>query len=346
MSQSTPLKSLFNFFGKVFSEFSRDRAPQLAASIAYYSIFSLAPIVLLLTTFLSFFLKSEDIRGKILTFFQNNIGQESAETINSMMQALSTEEGTGIAILFSVLVLLFASTNLLTQMQYAFNVIWDVQIKPQAGLGTTLKKRLLSFALLLLIGLLIFLSLLLSAGISLSINFLAEILPILNYMLPATEFLLSLAIMSFLFIIMFRYFPDVKLKWSHVWRGGLLTGILFFIGKVILAWYFTSGNILSSYGAAGSFIAILLWVYYSTLILLLGAEFTQVWLREKGIKVKPDAAANRMGRHVTINVLPQSGFFQKIAATFSVLKVEFRIARFLNRINKALGRIKQFFRRK
>ncbi len=328
---------------KVFKAFKAHHTPQLAASLSYYAIFSIAPLILLLMSLLGIFLNSSEIQSSIFSFLQSNVGSESAEIIDSMIKGLSDRSGSFLGNILGGIVLIVAATGVLNQLQYAFNVIWNVKLKPSSGLKVTLKKRLLSFVLVLVVGGLIFASFILSTGLSIAIRFLSDSLPFLRYAFPLLEVGISLGLMSLLFMVLFQYFPDVKLKLSDVWRAGLLTGLLFLVGKIGISWYLTTGGGLSSYGVAGSFIAILLWIYYSSLILLFGAEFNHIWMKEKGFKIIPEKVAIKNNKRVILSLAPRSKILQKLWAIKTVLKKEFQLIKWILIIKKKIKRQWQKF---
>lgn len=333
--------SFFLLLQETFREWQEDKAPQLAAALSYYSVFSLAPLLLLFMIIAGFFVDSQEVQGNILQFFQQNIGTESTEVVKSLLEA--AEQGTDSLIMkvWGTILLLVGATGILTQLQLAFNTIWDVQIRKDAGFFVMMQKRILSFGIILVIGFLVLVSFLLSAAIAFAGNIIAEYFAAAEYLLPLAEFLLSFGIMSVLFGVMFRYFPDVELQWKHVWKGGFLTGALFLFGKAVLTWYFATADVASSYGAAGSFIVILLWIYYCSLILFFGAEFTQVSLQRSGIKITPEEIAVVRGKKFQIQI-PAMKPWQKLQTMFQVLRTEFKVLAFFLRVKK---KIQQFWKR-
>lgn len=331
------MKKLFILFKETFQEWKQDNASQLAAALAYYSIFSLAPLILLLIFLAGFFLEGKEAQKQIFSFFQNNVSTESAQTVQSMIRAVQPQQGNLWSKIMGFAVLILGATGVLTQLQFAFNKIWNVQLSPEAGFKMSLKKRFLSFSLILLIGILILLSLLLSTGLTLVLKFLKGVFPWANYALPLAELTISFGILSLLFMLMFKYLPDVKLSWKHVWRGAVLTGFLFMVGKFALAWYFTAGNVGSTYGVASSFIILLLWIYYSSLILLFGAEFTKVWVKKKGFNIQPSKMAVYKKERI---VIKRPSFLQKLKIVVAVLKTEVKLAHFFLKLKKAFTKKK------
>lgn len=328
------MKNTFLIFKKTFQEWKKDEATTLAAALAYYSVFSLAPALLLIIFFTGLFLRDQMIQEQILNFFQANVGSDAAQTVESMLGAFANKQKGSLFIqIIGFLTLALGATGVVNQLQFAFNKIWNVELKPQVGFKIALKKRLFSFLLIGAIGLLILISLLVSTGLALALNYIRELLPIAAHILPLSDFFISLAVLSLLFLIMFRYLPDVKLSWKCVWRGAVLTSLLFLLGKFGLSWYFSAANVGSTYGLAGSFILLLLWVYYSSLILLFGVEFTQVWAREKGFIIEPKKEAQYQDETLVIKT---PGVTQKIVTVLKVLKTQWKIVSFFLGVKRRL----------
>jgi len=315
-------------------EWKKDQAPELAAALSYYMVFSLAPLLLIIISGLSLFLESEEVQVRILSFFTENIGPQSTQIIQSMINARPQEMNFTLTNLIGVTILMVTATTALTHLQKAFNTIWEVKIKPKAGLKVTFFKRLISLGLILVIGFFISVSFLLSTAISLGLDWIKAFFPAITYIFPLSEAVLSVGLMSLLFTLMFQYLPDVKLKFRQVWLGGLLTGILFYLGKTLISWYFSSGGGLSAYGAGGSLIAILLWVYYSSMILFYGMEFTQVWMEKQGIQVKPQLMAVHTSQNRSIQLPQPPSVVYKIFTAFKVIRKEVQLFRWMKRKKK------------
>lgn len=274
------MKKLIKFFKKLSQKFSTDEATQLAAALAYYTVFSLAPLLVLLIILLGFILKSNEVQTQIIDFLQTSMGSESTETIKSMMQAAAQPSQSWFAKILSPIFLILGANGVVTQLQYSFNKVWPPK-KTKSGIKEYIKTQLLAFLIIGIVGVIIFASLLLSTGLSMTSNYVGDIFPAVSYLLPLSEFIISFGLTSLLFMILFRYLPTSPPEWSQVWKGGILTGFLFFVGKFGLTLYFSMGNVASGFGAAGSLLILLLWIYYSSLILLLGAEFTSVLKSKK-----------------------------------------------------------------
>ncbi|MCA1993844.1 MAG: YihY/virulence factor BrkB family protein, partial [Coleofasciculus sp. S288] len=197
----------------------------------------------------------------------------------------------GIASLISIVVLLFGASGVFAQLQDALNTVWEVQTKPGRGITTFLRKRVLSFSMVLGIGFLVMVSLLLSAALAGLSAYLSHLIPGVDWLWQILNFVLSFAIITLLFAMIYRFLPDVKIAWSDVWIGAIITALLFEIGKFLLGLYLGRGTFGSTYGAAGSLVIVLVWVYYSAQILFFGAEFTQVYAKHYGSRIVPDENA-------------------------------------------------------
>lgn len=333
---------MLKLFSQTYTEWNKDRAPQLAAALSYYSTFSLAPCLIIIVSILGVYLEAEEAQRQVFDFVETNLGTESAHTMLSMMQAAEGSDGGALMTVITFLMLLFAASGVFTQLQFSLNTIWNVRLRPDIGIKETLKKRLISFLLIIVIGALLMASLIAMVVITIAFDLVVELLPAMSYMYPLIEIILSVGFVSLVCMLIYKYFPDVHLKWSNVWAGGLLAGVMFLIGKILLSWYFGYANVGSAYGAAGSFIVILLWIYYSNMLLLFGAEFTQVYSKAKKMKVKPEAIAISE-KHPIILSYNQPGFISKFFMAIKVVWAEIKLALFALRTKK---KVSKFFSRK
>lgn len=271
-----------------FSEWKKDRAPQLAASTAYYTVFSLAPLFLIVFALAGLVFDAETVRESVFGQVRSLVGTEGARAIQSMVTASSRSGQSGLAAVLGILLLLLGASGLMVALQDAMNGIWKVEArKERNALMHLLFKRVFSAGMILAIGFLFLVSLLASALVSLTITMLAEQAGGLRAVLPAADLLLSLAMVTLLFALLFKYLPDIQLRWRDVWPGALLTAILFTIGKFLLGSYIGQKDVTSAYGVAGSVIVLLLWVNYSAQIFFFGAEFTKVLAAERKAVITP-----------------------------------------------------------
>jgi membrane protein len=277
-----------------FKEWQDDNVSQLAAALAYYTVFSLTPLLVLAIAIAGAVFGEEAARGEIVGQIQGLVGTSGAEAIETALDNANQPEISSIASLISIAVLLFGASGVFAQLQEALNTVWNVRPKPNRGVKGLIRKRLLSFSMVLAIGFLLLVSLVLSAALSALANINLNLLPGLEIFWQILNFLLSFGLISLLFALMYKYLPDVKIAWGDVWVGAIITALLFSFGKYILGLYLGQGSFGSAYGAAGSLVIILAWVYYSAQILLFGAEFTQVLARHYGSQIVPDRHAERL----------------------------------------------------
>ncbi|MCA9838749.1 MAG: YihY/virulence factor BrkB family protein [Trueperaceae bacterium] len=272
---------LLNVMKQTVKEWQEDKVSVLAASLAYYTIFSLAPMLILLIALISLFFDQSYAREYLIKQFQSLFGADVAGTLTTMIDQRSQLGGNTLATVIGGLLMLVGATGAFSQLQTALNIIWNVkEEKKSTGIGGWVKVRLLSFGLIIVIGFLLLVSLLVSTFISVLGASIRDLFPNALVLTQAANIVLSLAIISLLFALIFKFLPDVKTRWRDVWLGSVVTAILFVIGKALIGLYLGNGAVTSSYGAAGSLVVILLWVYYSAQILLFGGEFTQVYANQ------------------------------------------------------------------
>jgi membrane protein len=273
-----------------FSEWKKDKASRLAAALAYYTAFSIAPLLLLAITIAGLALGEEAAQGTIFNQLEGLLGPEAAGFLQSAVANSRDPGASSISAIVGIATLLWSAGNVFGQLQDALNTIWEVQPRP-AGIVGTVKRRIVPLSMVLGIGFLLLVSLLLSAGISAVGNFLGEILPGSNAFWQVANIALSLAVITLLFAAIFKMLPDAEVSWSDVWIGALLTSLLFVVGKTLIGIYLGHSSVGSTYGAAGSLLIFLVWVYYSAQILFFGAEFTQVYARQRGKGIVPSEDA-------------------------------------------------------
>lgn len=279
------VQSAWQLIKTTFSEYSEDRVPRLAASLAYYTVFAIAPMLIIAIAVAGFIFGDDAARGEVDRQLRGVMGEQAAAMIQTMIQNASRLGAGILATLVGVVILILAATGLFAELHDSLNLIWEVKSKEQ-GIWATVRARFLSFLMVLGIALLIMASLVASAVLSGMAAFLGTGVggQVLNE-------LISLAVFTLVFALVFKLLPDVKIRWSDVWIGALATAVLFTIGKYAIGLYLSRGTATSAFGAAGSLVALLVWVYYSAQILFLGAEFTQVYARRYGEAIEPSEAA-------------------------------------------------------
>jgi membrane protein len=270
------------FLREVFNEWSKDDALSLGAALAYYTIFSMAPLLVLVIAIAGLAFGRKAAQGEIVAQIQDTIGPAAAQTIEGMLARASHPASGLVATVVSLATMAFGASGVFGQLQSALNRIWDVDRSKGGGIRGQLKKRATAFGMILGIGFLLLLSVAASAAISGIHALLAERAPILGQVLPLVNFGLSFAMIAVLFAMVLKLLPEVRIEWRDVWLGALVTSLLFSIGKALIGVYLGRAGVTSVYGAAGSLVLLLLWIYYSAQLFLLGAEFTEVYSRRYG----------------------------------------------------------------
>ena len=264
-----------------------------SAVIAYYTIFSLPGLLIVIITVAGYFFGQEAVNGQIASQITSTMGADTAQQIQDIIAKGTESKNSFLATIIGVLTILVGATGVFVQFQKSINTIWEVKAdKSKSGILSLLKARLFSFGLIIAIAFILIASLVISATLSAlgtwMTNYFSESLLII---LQVINFILSLSILAVLFALMFKFFTDAKIKWRHVWIGSFVTAILFETGKAALGLYFGKADPGSGYGAAGSIILILLWVSYSSMIVFYGAEFTHAYAKIKDGKIAPDKNA-------------------------------------------------------
>ena len=276
---------------ETFVEFFDDRVPMLGAAVAYYTLFSLAPLLVVALAIAGFFFGPEASSGQLASTLGGLLGAQGAEAVQGMV-ARAYQPGAGVlAALLGIVALLFGAGGVFGQLQVAMDTIWDVKRRKGRGVKGFVKDRFFSFAMVLGVGFLLLVSLVVTALLSLMGDALSATLPGGEALWQVLNFLISLAILSLLFALLFKVVPDVEVAWRDVLVGGFLTALLFTAGKLLIGLYLGRGTVGSVYGAAGSLVIVLVWVYYSAQIFFLGAEFTQVYANRYGSGSRPDEDA-------------------------------------------------------
>lgn len=290
------LRDHANILKQTVKEFIDDDCPRMAAALAYYTIFALPPMLVLIIMLAGTLLSVQQVESWIQGQVGGLIGADAADQIQTMVAHAQqrVEGGVSLGVIISVVGLLFGATGAFAQLQTALNAAWEVQPDPeQGGLKNFLLKRVFSLGMVLVIALLLLVSLLLSSIISTFSEQLGSFLPggVSTALVWGINLALSLFLFTLLFGSIFKVLPDAKIAWRHVWIGGFATALLFEIGKFLISLYIGQSNPGEAYGAAAALALILVWVYYSSMIIFLGAEFTQVWTRRRGTGIQPAKGA-------------------------------------------------------
>ena len=273
-------------------EFDNDKAIKLSASLAYYTIFSLPPMIIVIITTVGLVYGQEAIHGQLFSELNDLVGNKAAFQVEQAIKNFNLETNTKFAQAIGIITLIIGATGIFTEIQDSINIIWGLKAKPKRGWLRMLINRLLSFSMVVSMGFLLLVSLVLDALLSAFSNKLKIFLPDATvYLFQGINLVLSLGFTTLLFAIIFKVLPDAKIKWKDVIIGALATAVLFIIGKFLIGFYLGQSNLGTTYGAAGSVIILLLWVYYSSIILFFGAEFTQVYAYRFGSRIRPNKYA-------------------------------------------------------
>lgn len=290
------LKETGTLFKETFTSWWARDPFRNSTVISYYTIFSLPGLGVIIINLAGYFYGEEAMTNNVSGYIEGMIGSDGATSVENIIQNAYTSGGLTLSSIVSIATLIFGATGVFYQVQQTLNIMWDVEPKPKQQLLKFLKDRLFSFGMILTIGFLLIVSLIASSMISALSDWLAgRFLGVADIVLKITDFVFSLAIITVLFAAMYKVLPDVKIRWKDVWMGAFLTSVLFTIAKFGLGIYFGMSNPGSVYGAAGSIILIMLWTTYSALILLFGAEFTQIYARRYGVRIEP--AEHAVFRH-------------------------------------------------
>jgi membrane protein len=281
-------KGIIDFIKAVVEKWSNDKAPKLAASLAFYTIFSLSPLLIIIISIAGLLFGAEAARGEIVTEIEDLIGREGAQVVQTALKNSADSETGIISLVISLVTLIIGSTVVFIELQDSLDMIWKVKPKPgRSMIKGLIKDRVRSFALVIGTGFLLLVSLLVSAGINAVSNFLQDRIDLPFDLMQIINIVISLGIMFLLFGLIYKVLPDVHISWGDVWVGALVTAALFNVGKYLISLYLGTNTLGSTYGAAGSLVILLLWVYYSSMILFLGAEFTQVYANKYGSGIRP-----------------------------------------------------------
>jgi membrane protein len=281
---------------QTFQEWLQDKAPQLGAALAYYTVFSLAPLILVLLAIIGFLFRDDPAGAwnKITQQMSYFLDPSALQVVQNIAQKASQPGKSVIATIIGVALALFGASGVFGQLQDALNTIWGVKAKPGTGIWGFLRARFLSFAMVAGICFLLLVSLAIEALLKGFSHYVQSVVPG-GIVIALTVYLVfDFAVVVLLFAMIFKFLPDVKIQWRDVWIGAVITAVFFGIGKWALGLYLSSGAAGSAYGAASSLITLLLWVYYSSQILLFGAEFTQVYADRAGRGVEPSEYAVRI----------------------------------------------------
>jgi len=286
------LSNLPSLFKLAFEDWKQDNASRLSAALAYYTIFSLAPLLVIVIAITGLIWEKGAVRTQILSQIQSLVGADGAEFVASLITNTGSP-GQGIVVLLvGILTLLFGALGVFNELHHSLNIILNVEEEQPKKFLQAIKKilidRLLSFTMILGIGFLLLVSLVVTAGLSATQETIGNVFPMSEFLLQVVNVVISLSVITVLFALIFRFLPDVKISWQAVWIGAFITSLLFSLGKTAIGLYLGNSAVTSVFGAAGALVLLLLWIYYSAQILFFGAELMQVYANTYGSKIVPE----------------------------------------------------------
>lgn len=286
------LKFYWETLKETYTEWSDSPASKDSASLAYYAIFSIPGLLIIIIWIAGNFFGEEAIRGEISNQINNMMGQDAAKSVEEMIASALIDKKNIFMKIVGIFSLVFGATTIFFQLQKSLNDLWDVQAAPRKALVKFLLDRANSLGMILVIGFLLMITMVLSSAISLMNNFIAAQLGMETYILmELVNYVIGFGLVIVVFAFMFKILPDVEISWKSVWSGALLTALLFTVGKFLLGLYFSELKPTSAFGKAGTVILIMMWINYSCMLIFFGAEFTKVYSRKKGYKIKPSKHA-------------------------------------------------------
>ncbi len=262
---------------KTYTNWSDHHAPRLGASVAFYTLLSFAPLLVLTVAVVALVFGHERAQSGLIDQAKQMIGDRGADTVKSLLAAAQKPSSGLVATIIAFVTLLFGASGVFTELREALNIIWDAKPKNESGLLGMLKQRLFSFGMVLSVGFLLLVSLIISAALAFLGKFFSQLMPVPPFVFELINFAVSFGVVTLLFALMFKFVPAREISWRDVRVGAVGTALLFTVGKVLLGLYLGKASVGSAYGAAGSLVAVIVWVYYSAQIFFFGAEFTRVY---------------------------------------------------------------------
>jgi len=317
------MKQLFSNFPHLvklsYREWQQDRASRLSAALAYYTIFSLAPVLIIVIAVTGLFWQQQAVHEQLMSQIQGLVGVEGAKFISNMLTSASNPARGITATILGIITLIFGALGVFNELHNSLNIIWNVKEEEPKNFLESLKKtildRFLSFTMILGIGFLLLVSLVISAGLSAVQNTLGNAFPLSGFIWQMINLVVSIGVITLLFALIYKVLPDAEIAWRDVWLGGFVTAVLFSLGKFLIGLYLGNSAVASSFGAAGSLVLLLVWIYYSAQILFFGAEFTQVYANNYGSKILPEGeeAAAPSGKVLSSGRTPARQFRPQLA---------------------------------
>ncbi|RFM29761.1 YihY/virulence factor BrkB family protein [Deminuibacter soli] len=301
------IKDIGKIFWQAINDFSNNRVMRMSAALAYYTIFSLAPMLIVIISLCDVFYGHEAVEGTVYEQIRDFVGEQAAQQIQVVLRNATVSHDITWASVVGIVSLVLAATGVFTEIQYSINVIWCLKTKPKKSWIKMLLNRALSFSMVIGIGFILLVSLVINTLLDTLFDYLTHYLPQVQlHTAYIINYIITFATISFLFAIIFKVLPDARVKWKDVWVGALTTAVLFMIGKFGIGYYLAKSKVSSTYGAAGSVVIILLWVYYSATILYFGAAFTRAYTHYIGRHIHPNEYAVYV-RQIEVETLVDPG---------------------------------------
>jgi membrane protein len=294
-------KSVFELIKEAGSDWLDDKAPRLAASLALYTLMSLAPLLILAVSVAGFMFGDDAARGQIADQLSGVLGEKGALAVQAILANAKAPSSGVFGTVIGLALALFGASGVFGELQGTLNAIWDVDSRPGRGLWGFVRDRFFSFTLVLGVAFLLLVSLVLSAALAAIGTYFSHALPGGAAVWQVLNYLISFGVTALLFAMIYKAVPDVTIQWRDVWVGAIATAVLFTLGKLAIALYVGRSTVASPFGAAGSVVALVVWVYYSAQILFFGAELTQVYARHHGSRIEPTKNAVRVQRKLEID---------------------------------------------
>jgi len=291
------LRRIWRVFKETFAEWQFNEVSLLASSLAYYTVFSLAPLMVIIITILGAIYGEATAKQQTIEQLQEIVGQEGAQLLATAIANMREDTRGGVfRLIFNFAFFAFGASGVFAQIQYALDKIWEVKPEPKRHIFHFIRKRILSFSMIVVIAFLLFVSYIISNVLVIIVNYLSGLLPGLGSLWQLLSFLLSFSILTLLFAAIYTILPDAQVAWRSTLVGAAITAILFMIGQFLFGLFLGQIDIGSAYGVAGSFVIVITWIYYAAHILFLGAEFTKVYAKMQGSPIVPEDYAVRVER--------------------------------------------------
>lgn len=289
------VKDMPSLIAETFKAWMDNNPFRLSAVVAYYTIFSLPGLLMIIMNAFGAVWGMETVQGRLTAEISETLGMDVASSLATMLQATQDNDKNTMWTVLGFGTVIFGATGVFYQLKLSLNELWEIKPDPNVKIWKYIKDRVLSFVFILVIGFLLLISFVITALISALSDYIREVLPnSLLFLVYVIDFMVSIGIISVLFAVMFKYLPDAKIQWKTVWIGAIITAVLFVIGKLLLGIYFGKADFGSTYGTAGNIVVILLWVSYSSLLVFFGAQFTYVYAKRYGIGIEPNTSATEI----------------------------------------------------